>query len=1059
MLMQIQKDMNDEHGSMIYPTDTLFNIGINSTQTLVPDIAYFYLRNTIGLSEETMWKITLESGSILGMTPLNLEKKVSLLRRTMNLSDEDVRVILGKAPTVLHYSADRNLAPTILFLVRSLDLSKGELRTMVLDCPSILSYSLENLSKKIAFFVALGYDGIDSVRELLVGTPKLLLSAVDTGLVPRLKFLTQEINFSIEEVRRLCQSNPRLLLYSLYDNLGEKIVFFFILQLHLEPADVRKILLAYPQIMDYNLENHMKPIAEYFMTELEFSSAEVGSIILKFPRLFSYSLFKIKHVTGFLRYELELDSRQAKRVIFQAPQVLGLAEDSTKAKLDFLRNRLELSTDELGLVLSKMPTLMCLGIKTLASKLDYLESSVDHRDNKLLKDTILTQPSLLGYSLHLRIQPRMEQLKAAGIPPHKITVGVSMTEARFQQWLSSSQSKRMMQSIITKRNSTVSGVIHRDLNLNEDELNLIFSELPQINDWAVSSIRSWLTYLKEELIISTDELKDAVLSHPRLLDGSSRTKLKRRLKMLGSVCPVLENLDTLCLSDYEFDRWIGRRKKEFGSKLSYLTRKLVLNDTESRSLLSDMPSLKTARANKIFLQRLEYLFAHVSNSAEDIKLMILEHPPLLDLSVKRAIEPRMQRLRLAGVSDRKGKSTSNTDDTLLPNIVSLLTMSDNDYRAYLSSNLIRSLLNLTQKDAEYVLLHTRNLLLRDPEKVLLPKLNYILQAFDGCKTRAATCVLANPALLDYHLDDWIMPRMKLVLDAGLEPSEINNIIPLSSRKVNQILELQTNLNLTGTELNCLIPIKDWFAQRYLSGRVQRVIQYLHSLGLSMDDVKKTILGEPKLLTASLSKIIKPRMTLLLEDGCTPADIGKVLLLPQRKVDEHCFICYLCARLHFSSNETRRLLASIRSSKQSFHELRDKVEFLLKNVFGYSEPMLKAAITQNPAILKLSLQQIIRPRAELLHYLVSTGLENSSDIVGFLTQSDSIITKALVPQKKTWYPTVSHVLDGKLTGEYMNNDATQEKYRLLDKLKDFPQSLAYAYSDEPNREGVAVLHWR
>jgi len=124
----------------------------NSNDQNNPDIAYFYLRDTLGLSEETMWKITLDAGSLLGMTPRNLDKKVSLLRRTMNLSDEDVRVILGKQPALLHYSAERNLAPTILFLVRALDLSKGELRGMIIECPSILGYSLENLKKKFGFF-------------------------------------------------------------------------------------------------------------------------------------------------------------------------------------------------------------------------------------------------------------------------------------------------------------------------------------------------------------------------------------------------------------------------------------------------------------------------------------------------------------------------------------------------------------------------------------------------------------------------------------------------------------------------------------------------------------------------------------------------------------------------------------------------------------------------------------------------------------------------------------------------------------------------------------------
>ena len=240
---------------------------------------------------------------VLGMTSRNLEKKISLLRRTMNLSDEDIRVILGKQPALLHYSADRNLAPTILFLVRALDLSKAELRTMIMECPSIIGYSQKNLRKKIAFFAALyssdDVHGRDRIRKLLVDTPKLLLASVETGLMPRMKFLHNEIQFTLPELQNLYEKNPRLLLYSLDDNLREKIVFFFILQLQMETKDVRKLLKSYPLVMDYNLESHIKPIAEYCMTEMGFSSTEFASIILKFPRLFTYSLFRIKHVIGY----------------------------------------------------------------------------------------------------------------------------------------------------------------------------------------------------------------------------------------------------------------------------------------------------------------------------------------------------------------------------------------------------------------------------------------------------------------------------------------------------------------------------------------------------------------------------------------------------------------------------------------------------------------------------------------------------------------------------------------------------------------------------------------
>jgi hypothetical protein len=53
-------------------------------------IAYFYLHKMIGLSEEVMWKITLERSSILGLTTANLEEKVNLLRSKMDLSEEDL---------------------------------------------------------------------------------------------------------------------------------------------------------------------------------------------------------------------------------------------------------------------------------------------------------------------------------------------------------------------------------------------------------------------------------------------------------------------------------------------------------------------------------------------------------------------------------------------------------------------------------------------------------------------------------------------------------------------------------------------------------------------------------------------------------------------------------------------------------------------------------------------------------------------------------------------------------------------------------------------------------
>ena len=46
---------DNNYSNTIYPTDTLMNIGVGMDTNLAPDIAYFYLQKTLGLSEETMW--------------------------------------------------------------------------------------------------------------------------------------------------------------------------------------------------------------------------------------------------------------------------------------------------------------------------------------------------------------------------------------------------------------------------------------------------------------------------------------------------------------------------------------------------------------------------------------------------------------------------------------------------------------------------------------------------------------------------------------------------------------------------------------------------------------------------------------------------------------------------------------------------------------------------------------------------------------------------------------------------------------------------------------------
>jgi len=411
------------------------NLTVASSSAEQPDIAYFYLKDKIGLSDETMWKITFEAGSVLGLTAKTLDWKISVLRRNMKLSDDDIREIIRKYPAILHKSADKKLAPTILLLVRALDLSKADLRAMIVKYPCIMGYSAQNLLSKVDFFTGTMGFTIDETRKLVVDDPRLMCAAVETGLMPRMGFLHKEMAISMEDLRKIVKKNPRVLLYSVEKNLKEKLISFLVMRLRMESRHVCKLLLAFPELLDYNLEDVILPIARYFMSDLEFSPTEFRSIMLKYPRLMSNSLRKIKHVVGFFRYEFDLDASQVKRIIFQGPQTVALSDDNLKSKISFLRDMFKLDTSEVRKVIVGMPTLLMCSIESnLRPKAEYLLQAFDN-DATELKMAILKQPTLLGYSQKKRIEPRMESLIDIGAHPRSIVVGIPMTDANFRVWL------------------------------------------------------------------------------------------------------------------------------------------------------------------------------------------------------------------------------------------------------------------------------------------------------------------------------------------------------------------------------------------------------------------------------------------------------------------------------------------------------------------------------------------------------------------------------------------------------------------------------------------------
>jgi len=238
----------------------------------------------------------------------------------------------------------------------------------------------------------------------------------------------------------IVKKNPLILTMSVEQNLQPKLIFYFIMTLRMEPDEVRRLLLSYPQILNSSLENHLQPITRLFLS-FDFSAYEFSRMLLRFPRLVTYSLTKIKRTVAYLRFALGLEASDVRRVLHQAPQVVSLTVENLQQKVEYLLKVAEpgavaghpSSTRTLRKLIVGMPSLLHLSIeKNLKPKVEFLREELGAEELSKVIDRL---PTILGYSLENRIKPRLMKILEAGVAGSSITVGIPMKQDKFESWL------------------------------------------------------------------------------------------------------------------------------------------------------------------------------------------------------------------------------------------------------------------------------------------------------------------------------------------------------------------------------------------------------------------------------------------------------------------------------------------------------------------------------------------------------------------------------------------------------------------------------------------------
>ncbi|XVE50783.1 hypothetical protein DITRI_Ditri01bG0190600 [Diplodiscus trichospermus] len=171
----------------------------------------------------------------------------------------------------------------------------------------------------------------------------------------------------------------------------------YLLSVGVKQRDIRRILLRQPQILEYTVENNLKPHVAFLMG-LGIPNSRIGQIIASAPSLFSYSVENsLKPTVRYLIEEVGIEEHDLGKVVQLSPQILVQRIDiSWNTRYMFLSKELGAPRDSIVKMVKKHPQLLHYSIDDgLLPRINFLRS-IGMRNSDILKVlTSLTQVSSL----------------------------------------------------------------------------------------------------------------------------------------------------------------------------------------------------------------------------------------------------------------------------------------------------------------------------------------------------------------------------------------------------------------------------------------------------------------------------------------------------------------------------------------------------------------------------------------------------------------------------------------------------------------------------------------
>jgi hypothetical protein len=242
---------------------------------------------------------------------------LNFLRERLHLRPADVVHMLKTHSRLSGYSVSARIKPTLDALQSSLGLSCSELRSLVIRMPSLLGMGTRA--------------GADEGMK-----------TKPSALSQKLRFFFSDAGMDQAQLRKAVLKQSSLLQYSLEDNLRPKLRFLTE-ELGIDPMNLGRIIYTSPTIMGLSLKNNLRAKVEVLSKSCDLSYYQVGSILSTSPPVLTLSLKrKIEPCLSFLQTALNLSSKaELGEILMKAPRLLvHSVETSLSPKLQAISDAL-----------------------------------------------------------------------------------------------------------------------------------------------------------------------------------------------------------------------------------------------------------------------------------------------------------------------------------------------------------------------------------------------------------------------------------------------------------------------------------------------------------------------------------------------------------------------------------------------------------------------------------------------------------------------------------------------------------------------------------------------